>query len=307
MESLYHSAPGRARTWFAKSALTVSTGAIVLFLMCTACSNVVDPMAEGAEKPRYYVYGFLDSSADTQYVRLQALRSQPERQELPQDRPVVRTRSLESEQPAIWQDSLVTLDDGTTGLLYYAVFTPAPGSHHELEILQSGEVITRATTTVPEVPGLHVEPVQSDSEPVQQFVTLSGFRRIPEDASTFYWIVIREDAPRKITFPYTQGGTVSTEGWNVIVHLARDLAAVRSQLGLSPQDTTAQFCGIGIVTSELSSEWQTLPSRGNVQNGAGFFGSVGRYVHTWSLDEETIRSLGFAICQTEEKFTLLNR
>ncbi len=262
-----------------------------LILVLAACDNSFEPINE--EPTDFFaIFGFLDTAADTQFVRVSPLRETLEPSGDLAAR--VSTLSLGTGEEVAWQDSLILLDDGEAGLLFYAQLPVEPGDSYRLEVRGDDGEVTRALTQVPLRVRLDPGPVTMDfNDRLAQRVTLLDLRRLPRSMHVLY----RVTPPGAIdtvtvrlplfVFSGTSGGIV------VRVPLETDREEVLRRLQVARRDSTVVLHSLGLEIEQLSDEWETPEAPVNIENGFGFFGSVARYVETWTLEAADIRQLGY--------------
>ena len=149
--------------------------------------------------------GYLDTAADTQFVRLNTLRQQA----LLDTTADISVRSVHEETGAIvhWQDSLVQLDDGALGRLFYGLFTPGTGATYTITAEAPDIRTTEVTTTLPQMPVLN--PRRTDSicangdTTAIQIIEWEQLDRRPRQAELTYTVRIPETGSlRMITLDY---------------------------------------------------------------------------------------------------------
>lgn len=267
--------------------------------LLAGCDNSVEPFAEST---RYYaIFGFLDADRDTQYVRIEPTRSNPEVGPVEFDVASVKTIDMTSGAVLAWSDSLVELPDGGTGLLYYAAFRPVRARSYRIEVRRSDGAATTATTTVPGIPPLSVRrPDRSFVGTLEQGLLFDGVTRAPEYIVVNYAVTYDTvTTPLEVRLPYNVVGVPDGSGWRVIVRLTRDKSTVFQRLSLM---TGAQVTlhTLSIDLRLLSNDWpldEPGRTRTNVTNGFGFFGSAVTHTATWVLESEYVNELGFIDAQ----------
>ena len=262
-----------------------------LFLVLAACDNSFEPINE--EPTSFFaVFGFLDTAADTQFVRVSPLRETVEASGGLAAR--VSTRTLGTGEEVVWQDSLVALDDGEAGLLFYAPLPVEPGDSYQLDVRGDDGEATRALTQVPLRVSLDLGPVTTDfNDRLAQRVTLLGVQRVPRSMNMLYR-VMPPGATDTLTIRlplFVFGG--SADGIVLRVPLEADRDEILERLQRLQRDTTVVLHSVGLELEQLSDEWETPNASVNIENGFGFFGSIARYVETWTLEAADIRALGY--------------
>ncbi len=277
-------------------------GGLVLAFTVAGCDNSIEPFAESTSY--YAIFGFLDADADTQYVRIEPTRSNPELGPVVLDVASVETIDLTSGQVLAWSDSLVDLVDGGTGLLYFGRFRPIRGRSYRIEIRRSDGATTTAVTTVPDVPALSVRrPDHSFIGWLEQGLLFNGVTRAPEHVVVNYAVTFGTlSVPLEVKLPYTVVGVPEESGWRVIVRLTRDKSKILERLGLTTNDAVTLHA-LSIELRLLSDDWpigEPGVVETNVTNGFGFFGSAAMDRATWVLDSLYVRELGLIDAQDKE-------
>ncbi len=271
---------------------------LLIGLCCVlgACDNMLVPLAPGGGV-YFSVSGFLDTAADTQFVRVGALRLSGLRGVDTMDGVTVQTRALDSGETHVWQDSLVRLDDGTTGHLFFAPFHPQAGQTYTLTVEAPQNRRTEATTRIPARPLLETDVPENDSIEVTQGIRFVGVTDAPWDLQVVYRVRL-SSSPQERQVSIGYGGRRQGEGWFEEVRLLRDQRLVLGRLNRPTSDTTVQLVEIGAAIELTSPEWERDDGI-NFRNGVGFFGAIGRYYLSWRLDPRTVEAIGFIDRQGE--------
>jgi len=268
--------------------------ALALVVSLAACDNTVSPLNDDPER-FFAVHGFLDMAADTQFVRVEALRSTILNQSLPTLDATVTSNEEASGTTSTWRDSLITLNDGTRGHLFFGLFRPVAGATYHLDVRRDDGKTTRATTRIPPVPALRPDAPQGSAGFLFQPVTLARIDQPVQDAEVRYRVTsLLTGTTNTLSFSYGSPGKTNTEGWGIDIFLARDGRNILRKFRFdNPADTTLALRDVSLTFGLPSDEWQTPDTSPNIENGVGFFGSVGRYAVAWHLDSTVVETLGF--------------
>jgi len=185
----------------------------VLMSSSIGCDNTIEPLAEDAENI-FAINGFLDSGADTQFVRVSGLRpiilaDEPDVSD-------IRVSTIDSETATVteWKDSVVVLDDASIGHLFFARFRPDSGVEYTFRVERTGGQRATATTRIPMSPDVLVNAPQGDSLTLSQLILLRGLGGPPSDLQMHYRVVEPDiDEARDVIIGYGQTGQVSSSGW----------------------------------------------------------------------------------------------
>jgi hypothetical protein len=284
-----------------------------LGLLLVGCGDTfIDPY-DNAE--RYYtVYGFLDEGKNTQLLvphelRVIAVSRFPERITSPLHPHAdldakVFTRDLDAEIDTTieWTHALEQLDDGLFAHIFSATFALVPSHTYRLEVIRSDGAMAWAETTVPDMSNVVPVPtnlrVEADSTIVLQDILLPG-RVSPWRIDVSYDVGARDCAiDRGVTTPLAYGrkGDTSPEGWLFTVNITEDIGRLRERL----DRPDIFFCAMGVRVRSLDPDWPipdvedpnliALPAAStNVQNGYGFFGSVGVLQYEWAVSPALLK------------------
>ncbi len=284
--------------------------ALLAFLLSlSACDDTVNPIVESDQQ--ITLFATLDMLEDVQWVRFIPVRGTIGSSSVnPEDFGLVST-DLTTGQQLVWEDSLVTFDNGAVGLFFYADLRVQPGHSYSFEATKAGSsVVTTAMTTVPEMPIITVLP-----EEVTQFVGSSGFvvngfqsvswsglNAEPFDVDIFYrFLRTRNDPFRDIELEpkplitYADGNlsfTLNLPGDRFLLQDSLDLAK-HALMGIGMEITTLDDNFVppgGVFDPELLVQPGTFS---NVTNGFGYIGAVGRYRAEWTLTDASMRILRY--------------
>ncbi len=272
-------------------------------LFASACDDTVDPFIE--EDRFFTIFGFLDTAADTQFVRVIPLRRRlvTEQEDALDAR--VATTAREDGNAVVWRDSLIHFDDGSLGHVFYAPLHVFPGWTYRFEVRRSDGATAAAETTVPRAEHAFVgEPVEGPAG-LTQTVRWENVDAPPFRVEVWYrFAAFPPSEPFRevvVTYGEDRFGRLREDGWTVDVQLRKDRADVARRIG-----EPLVFLGVGMRLTMTDERWrppggvfdpELLIQPGvfsNVENGFGFLGSVNQYTTEWTLSEPTIEALGYA-------------
>ena len=266
-----------------------SVAVLLLSAALFGCETAFDPFV--AEPEGFALTGFLDARRDTQFVRVQPLADREIEAVLGDIR--FTSTDLASGTQRVWQDSLVTLDDGTTGLLFFAVFRPDAGATYHVEATGEGRA-SRADVPLPAEPEVEVlNPVQIGTTISQRLVLAT--EQAPVEAEVVY-AVRRADTGEAATFTfgYEARPVFDGEGFDVLVSLSRNAGVIRNALGVAPDDTEAiELLGLRLHYALVEAEAAA------VEGGVGAFGAAAGFERPWTLGTFFVAALGFVDRQGE--------
>lgn len=285
-----------------------------LALGLMACEeDVTDGLA--TERP-FTVYGFVDPTADTQYVRVFPIsptnlsRAVPE----PLDAEVI-FRDLATGVTVSGRDSVVQFFSGRYGHVYWAPFSPAYSGLYGVEIRRSDGATSEAVTRVPgELAYARGQPFTTFRLEDQGFVPFLPMDLTGQDmrllrVTARYEVELLNVGRQIIEIPYLQKATSTADGWAVAVDLKSDfntifeaLRDLRERFGQELVD----FIRLDFIPEVANADW--VPPGGvfdsdllvepgafdNVENGFGFFGSAYQQVHRVPVEPCLRLIVGFA-------------
>ncbi len=269
-----------------------ATASAALLLFLAACDNSIQPLVDGSEGT-VFLYGYLDSAADSQFVRLDGARiaafgDAP-------DLSTVRLSSTDdSGQIVDWIYQGSALEDGSTGHNFLGLFRPVEGGRYVLEARSTAGQVTVASVTIPARPSIMPDPPRGDTLQLVQKIRLSGLARSPLRVLVQYEVQAPESQEAvSISVDYGANGTLSADGWDFDVFLKRDHPTVMVQIDRGIGDRDVALLSIGVRAELLSAEWDDPDAALNITGGRGFFGAVGRYDLGWTLEPAAVQTIGF--------------
>jgi len=130
--------------------------AIAMTVLAAGCDTSIDPI-RGSDR-LYSIYGILDAAADTQFVRVEALRDgvpigAPDTLDVR-----VTLQHVDTGREISLQDSLATVGPGIPTQLFWTDASLTPGATYRLDATRSDGATSTATITLPRRPPiLHFE------------------------------------------------------------------------------------------------------------------------------------------------------
>ncbi|MEM8486439.1 MAG: DUF4249 family protein [Bacteroidota bacterium] len=284
---------------------------MVVMLLITACSDdFIDPFEN---EGRYFtVYGFIDSQKISHKIRVipvtrhQAVIRKESDIQAALDAEVTIS-DLSTGEVVEWEYGLEKLEDGTFAHIFRSDFIVIPGRRYRLDVTRSDGVRAWAETRVPHIPDsaffdLGQIQFSPDSSEVLQDILMQGELNPWAFEAIYAWS--GDFFNRRVFVPYgRRGEQVGAGGWRTQLSISADQAAVfetiRESLlaGKIQDDTPLILTGAGLRMTMLDTNWDlsdgaanpntlAFPEAGtNINNGYGFFGSIGHYVQEWEACE----------------------
>lgn len=285
--------------------MIVTAAVLLLGSGILSCGDtIIDPFNNDN---RYFtVYGFLDELETDHVIRLIPItrRNQqivdPSQGEAKIDASVTST-NLETGVVRKWTHTLKQFSDGTYGHIYRATFRVRPGDTYRLEIVRNDGKMTTAETRIPFISSTQVTRspivVEANSSIGQDFI-LPGIMS-PWQIQVKYWA-----GGHPTAIHYGRTGYATEDGdWVFRVNYTRDRERLAAIKGLLPEMVSWTATGVSIRI--LDNNWDPpddifdpdiLAQPGtlsNVENGWGFWGSVGLFQDEWVISPELKNALGF--------------
>ena len=284
--------------------------ALGLLLVLASCQDaLIDPFE--SEAHYFTVFGYLDLTETAHALRVVPVSRLPERIETLDD-PLasidaeVTTTDLTTGQVTRWTHHLERLTDDTYGHIFRANFPVNEGRTYRLDVRRSDGATTTAEVFVPSsttLPAPVLGAVEGEGRLRQEVV-------LPEIASPWnvqvhYHIPLGEVI--RVPVDYYRSGTRTADGgWRFTINLSDDADAVNAYLDEEFNEfQTFELIAMSVTLRVLDERWD--PPGGlfepeilaqpraftNVENGYGFFGALGVYLHVWSVEADLAHALGF--------------
>ena len=154
--------------------------AVALAAAAAGCGGAFDPRAEA--DVYFTLWGYLDASADTQWVRVSPVRETVDPAAGPLDADVVLERVATGEGTAL-RDSVFIYENGLAAHNYWTTAPVEPGETYRLRVRRSDGAETGATVRVPPA---YPAPTLGDGRcQCPATVTVSGVERLVDVAE--FW------------------------------------------------------------------------------------------------------------------------
>ncbi|MEX0822607.1 MAG: hypothetical protein WD021_10705 [Rhodothermales bacterium] len=272
----------------------------------TACDNTIDPVVDDGTHA-FAITGYLDMGADTQFVRIAALRQPEPSASTPVPRSVVTTR-LSTHEIVVWQEASASAGDvssaggiPSTGEaasrrdhVFFAPFRPAAGASYVIEIRDSGTGALKGFTSVPDAPAIEIDAPRVFGGDVSQRLAFDGIAEPARVRAAYNLHVGSPQRGARVEVDY-DARFYSSAGNRVEIFVPYDLDFERVR-----QEVMDRFGGPPIILERmeltvraLSREWLSPATATNIENGEGFFASVGEFTASWSIADSTAERIGF--------------
>lgn len=259
----------------------------VLLLTFAGCDNAVDPFVEESQSGRFAVYGYLDASADTQFVRISPLIESAGYvygDSLGAD--VILT-NLTTGTRTRMRGTSVSIGDGRRAYVFHATSAVSVGSAFRLDVFYPGRDTTTVVTQVPGPDQIEAGVPAPDVRGfIVQRVRWTAIHDVREVVVTY--TVETERGPIVVEMPY--GDPEDGEAFATDVRLERDRDVVLRSLPAGIDTAAVTLEHVGISAEMLSPEWQNAGT-----SAREFFGSVARVGRSWTLPDSTAARIGYRL------------
>lgn len=302
----------RQRSWVRRLTFPVI---LILGIGLGACSDTtIDPFENDGNY--FTVYGFLDETENSHVLRVIPVTRRAEKIMDPADPQgsidaEVYTTDMNSGVRTRWTHSLEKLSDDSYGHIYRANFLVRAQKTYKLEIIRSDGATTTATTKVPYINRANLfelgpEVFSEDSSLVYMDIKIPEIPSPWEIQAIYNWGgggIDDNRINRRIFVQYgREGERTSDDGWALRLNISDDQQHVRdnvqesidnNQIGIG---TPVGITHTGLQIRILDQGWdppngifdpEELSEPGklsNVENGYGYFGSVGLYIQEWNIE-----------------------
>jgi len=283
------------------------------------CSDTtIDPFEN--EEKYFTIWGYLDQLSTEHEIRVVPVTRFAEKINQPTDPQAqidaeVYSIDLFSGVRQRWNHELTQLEDGTYGHVFRGRFLVNAKRTYRIEVIRADGKMTSAETRVVAFNSdtlIVRNPVEwnQDSSFVYQDVEIPGIASPWEIQAIYRWE--GGDQAWKYLIPYGRPGERTEDGgWKVRLNISDDQVAVGEHIewaksvGIIPPGGPYGLVGMGFQVRVLDENWdpplgvfdpEVLAQTGvlsNVENGYGFFGSVGLYIQEWQIGGLS-RDLGYA-------------
>lgn len=272
-----------------------------LLVILSGCDHSFHPIKESDTVP-LSIYGYLDASADTQWVRITPIRYQVD-QTLEKPEMQVTLEHLSSGNIVEFEDSLFQFRQGFNAINVWTDFDIEPDESYQIEAIRPDGAASRATVEIPEefpVPG-----IANIIPGCMGLLRIEGVARLVDVQSKWdmkiYFLngelkIVREEA-RAVTISYIDQARRIAEGaYEVFINTFDEISEMFSGLEGASYGVVVASRELYVVKGgpgwteqirELNDIEYALPEgASNVENGLGFvFGIVSRSVSYLPTDE----------------------
>lgn len=309
--------------------LSCATALSLLFVLAACEEDVTDGMA--TEHP-YTLYGYLNPTADTQFVRVFAVEPTLNPKSGEAIDAVVSFQDLIGGGTVPARDSIVHFTNSGVGHVFWAVFRPNFGGRYRIDVRRSDGPSSYASTPIPPLidttPGAPYTEFRLQNERYVPLLPadLAGSEMRVLRLTARYEVELLNVGREIIDIPYLTVAERTAFGWHVEVNLREDFLtifdALRNLRVQSGQDQI-EFISLDLIPEVANLEWEPpggvfdpdlLVEPGvfdNVENGFGFFGSAYRHPRRIPVNTCLQYIAGFnmpsVVCSSEQRCEYLEQ
>lgn len=216
-----------------------NTQIIILLLfgcLITGCDETFEPWEEN-DQYHFSIFGYLDASADTQWVRVMPVREDLFLEPKPIDATVTLTH-VESGKSVVMNDSLFAYAHDVYAWNFWTTMSLSPEETYRLTAEASTGLSSYAKVTLPEdfpVPLVHIRFVGRSRTPELTTIYIEGVDRLADVQTVFHTPTTESGRKNTVELPHLKDTTRSgSNRWRVIINPLEDFQYLNSFLQLNP-------------------------------------------------------------------------
>lgn len=274
-----------------ESGLVAFVGALLL-LSSTGCDTSVNPIQEN--DLHYSIFGTLNASADTQFVRVEALRDSLSIGAPAELDAEVLLTDVTEEQTVALQDSIFRYSGDTYAHNFYTTHDVQPTHTYRLTVRSSEGAESSALVSVPDTFPEPTAIVSVDRDLLgcspsgaTMVVEIRGIERLIAVNALYYMTPLNREMPREEVEPHVQNfghlaDTSQVPDGSIWANIGyqEDLCQIREDFGDSHQIDKIEVviaAGNPDWPDFMSMDWETVALPGgasNVEGGSGLLGGI---------------------------------
>ncbi len=294
--------------------------ALLIVGIMSGCDESVNPII-GSEYP-FTIWGFMNSGADTQYVRVFSISDELSLDSSTSIDAEVFSTDVTTGERREWTYKTVHFDSARTGHIFWSPFRAEYEHRYELEVVRSDGARSSADVVVPPKVDFEIDvsnigvtiPVHIEGDVpnlVGPKVTYHAIN-VPPAAAWPHGTPVHPPVLHSVTIPYDEELESIANGWRLTINMTADTNAVREEYRASCLITPPQYSApnVWLRSMEFSvvaadSAWHppggvfdpdilAVPGTlSNVRNGYGFFGAGEGIRREWIPSPESRRVAGY--------------
>lgn len=277
--------------------------------LLAGCEEDPNPFL-GEDQP-FTVYGFFNPKSNRQLVRVIPVANVIDEVGIGADQATVRSIHVESGEVRVWQDSLVTFSDESTGVVFFSDFTPEHEQAYRLEVTRNDGATSSVEVTVPR--DITIRRELNSNPLVPEFILEGELPNFVQVAVKYRTSALQPQKPvvlEPVQFPvnvsYKGLEEREGDGWKYRIDYREDLSQIRE--AFEAACLTTEYIAVRSIQLEFfvgDNAW--VPPGGefdpellvqpqlfsNIENGFGYFGAG--YVVDFNVlpTTPTLQTVGF--------------
>lgn len=220
---------------------TIAKIYVLFFFLLSGCDDVFD-ITEENDQYIFSVYGYLDASADTQWVRVMPVRQGPLDISKPIDA-TVTLEHIESGETVVMNDSLMSFEHETYAWNFWTTMELQPEQTYRLKAERTDGKYSAASVTLPEdfpAPRVHISYdylFWPALVPELTTVFIEGVEKLADIQTVYHVHTTQDDTDHIIGLPHLENSirTVSPfEGYEVSIDPEQDYGYLNTFYRLNP-------------------------------------------------------------------------
>ena len=208
---------------------------LLSYLFIMGCDDTFEPLQEN-DQYHFSIYGYLDVSADTQWVRVMPVREDIYIEPKPIDA-VVTLEHMESGESVVMNDSLFSFPQGYVWNFWTTTALKSSQTYRLTAVSSSGST-SYAMISLPddfETPLVHIRFVGQERTPTLTSIYIQGVERLADIRTVFYGPMSESGETNMTDISHLKDSTRSGSGrWQVYVNPLEDFQYLTTFLPFKP-------------------------------------------------------------------------
>ncbi len=208
---------------------------LLSYLFIMGCDDTFEPLQEN-DQYHFSIYGYLDVSADTQWVRVMPVREDIYIEPKPIDA-VVTLEHMESGESVVMNDSLFSFPQGYAWNFWTTTALKSSQTYRLTAVSSSGST-SYAMISLPddfETPLVHIRFVGQERTPTLTSIYIQGVERLADIRTIFYGPMSESGETNMTDISHLKDSTRSGSGrWQVYVNPLEDFQYLTTFLPFKP-------------------------------------------------------------------------
>jgi hypothetical protein len=208
---------------------------LLSYLFIIGCDDTFEPLQEN-DQYHFSIYGYLDVSADTQWVRVMPVREDIFIEPKPIDA-VVTLEHMESGESVVMNDSLFSFPQGYAWNFWTTTALQSSQTYRLTAVSSSGST-SYAMISLPddfETPLVHIRFVGQERTPTLTSIYIQGVERLADIRTVFYGPMSESGETNMTDISHLKDSTRSGSGrWQVYINPLEDFQYITNFIPFKP-------------------------------------------------------------------------